>query len=142
MISHHYDQIYKYEIINVILNNCSEYSFQLKLSACSVLLSFLSFSSIQTRRDLLANYQDETNKIAENAIKLIIDAIFSEDRNRISITIVTLISMLQDDPEFWIQLLSVTNIIKLFENIIEESDEVLKEIVQPLLTFYYSHFEQ
>ena len=88
----------------------------------------------------MANYQDETNKIAENAIKLIIDAIFSEDRNRISITIVTLISMLQDDPEFWIQLLSVTNIIKLFENIIEESDEVLKEIVQPLLKFYYSHF--
>lgn len=141
LIPNHFDQFKKYDIIDFLLKDSLDLSFQLKISATELLLDYLTHMPIQERRDFMNDYFNGTNKVAENSINLIIDVIESENLQCISLIIPTFILLITNDHEFWIELLSTTNIINLFERMIESQEEKIKGIIEPLLNLISSHTE-
>lgn len=143
LIPKHRDQFEKYKIIESILLASDSFSFQVKEPASLLLMDFLTYSSVETRRNIIKNNSDGTNEIAENAYNLIINSLESHYDECIIRTVVTLILMKNQDFDFWMNFISSAGIIDILINILENSDnERMKINIQSLLNCYYSYQKQ
>lgn len=136
LIPNHYEQFNRYKIAELLLYQTQEMSFQLKLPVLQLFLDYLTFSPVEARRSSMCS------NVSTNSINLIIDAIESENCRFVYIIVVTLIKMIDDDSEFWIDLISSTDIINSLKSVYENSEETMQTLIYPLLEHYYSHISE
>ncbi|OHT10061.1 hypothetical protein TRFO_20888 [Tritrichomonas foetus] len=125
LISDHYLQIKENSFLQFLLDMVEKCSFSVKKYICKFLTAFLTYSTVNDRREL-------TNELT---INLLIDTIESHEIDNILDIATTLILMKNDDPDFWNEIIEVNNIRTILEEIVlNDEDKNLTLLVQGLLT--------